>query len=902
MTPPADPRADDIRHFHTLDVLRGLAALSVVLYHWQHFFYDGTRYVPFDHDALPLPHLLGLLYTRGWLAVDLFFGISGFIFHEYYARAIASHRVTAGRFAWLRLTRLYPLHLLTLLLVIVLQVLYAARYGGHYMEGAQFVYPANDPLDFGLHLLLLTWMRDSAGDAFNGPVWSISVEVVLYALFFLACRRLPRRTGILVALAIAGFAVASATNSPIARGVGSFFLGGCMQAAFVALARSPQRTRLTAWLVAGTALLWLIVYGVASSPAGAGALQSFSSTVAPLIGAQRVDLVVNKLLPRVLPILVLFPLTILSLALLQAVRPGLCKRWSVIGDLSYSSYLLHFPLQLVAVLLFGTARMQPDGGLYTQGWFMIAFFLALILLSTASFRLYERPVQQRLRRWFESRRLPQTAGRLITFLGFAVLVAPLAQLAAPTAQAAEAVPMPRAAKAAQTAQAPRAAEPAQPPSPAIPSGKRRFGDSLGLVMKFYQGQPADTLNMVTRLGVRWVRDGVSWTDIEKTPGHYDAFPADFAKRLQYYRDNDVGVIYTLAYDNTVAYPPTKDEPLHAVDPQAFARYAVAAAKMLRQSGVRFVLEIWNEPHNFVLKPLLGGEWNGKAPSPWVDHYLKMVRETVRQVKAFDPRIRLMTDDDMWVLHYWFLQGGLPKNLDAIAFHPYTTDVPERTVVKFDTDWTQPFHVVDADQSFRSAVRRLTAQARAKLGRAPEMWITEWGWATGADKAKGEFPEDTVAAYLPRAYIGAFAAGVQVTCWFSAFDASDGPMGLLTHDGRERASLRAFRTMSDELGRSTLVRQIGRSPVAPVQAYLFQEDGGSPRIVAWALDQPAFLDLTPIPADERPLAVDVYGRRVSPSRDAQGRLGLPLGIAPLYLAPPGGTAALERQLARAAAGD
>ena len=30
------------KRFHSLDVVRGIAALSVVLWHWQHFFYDGT--------------------------------------------------------------------------------------------------------------------------------------------------------------------------------------------------------------------------------------------------------------------------------------------------------------------------------------------------------------------------------------------------------------------------------------------------------------------------------------------------------------------------------------------------------------------------------------------------------------------------------------------------------------------------------------------------------------------------------------------------------------------------------------------------------------------------------------------------------------------------------------------
>src|SRR5690606_22611445 len=94
------------------------------------------------------------------------------------------------------------------------------------------------------------------------------------------------------------------------------------------------------------------------------------------------------------------------------------------------------------------------------------------------------------------------------------------------------------------------------------------------------------------------------------------------------------------------------------------------ARELKKAGVRFVLEVWNEPHNFQIRPTVGGEWNGRPPSPWIEHYLKMVRETVERVKEFDQEIKILSDEDMWVLHYWFLEGGLPSALDGFAFHPY----------------------------------------------------------------------------------------------------------------------------------------------------------------------------------------------------------------------------------------
>ncbi|MBY0445501.1 MAG: hypothetical protein K2Q15_09875 [Burkholderiales bacterium] len=61
------------KRFYSLDALRGIAALCVVFWHWQHFFFAGTTAGKFDLERLPFSDGLSLLYTKGWLAVDLFF-------------------------------------------------------------------------------------------------------------------------------------------------------------------------------------------------------------------------------------------------------------------------------------------------------------------------------------------------------------------------------------------------------------------------------------------------------------------------------------------------------------------------------------------------------------------------------------------------------------------------------------------------------------------------------------------------------------------------------------------------------------------------------------------------------------------------------------------------------------
>lgn len=417
-------------------------------------------------------------------------------------------------------------------------------------------------------------------------------------------------------------------------------------------------------------------------------------------------------------------------------------------------------------------------------------------------------------------------------------------------------------------------------SQSIPPASRPLGDIVGLNVKFSQGQPMRDLPELKELGVRWVRDGVGWSEFEPQPGRYPAaFTGDFAARLAYYKANHIGVVFLLAYQNDKAYPDTPQQPHRQYDAEAYGRYAAAVAKLMKASGVRFVLEIWNEPHNS-LAPAFGGTWNGKPPAPWLDQYVKMVDAAVADVKAFDPKIMLLDCDDMWVVHYWFLEKGLPAALDGFAFHPYTA-LPERAAVDQTTDWVKPFTATDADGSFTSAVRRLRDAGRQKLGHTPQMWATEWGWETGGKSPSGPLTEETIAAYVPRTFILADAAGVSALCWFSAEDSVDGPMGLEDNAGIKRKQYGAFKTLTRQLGAWTLVRQVsGRDhPTTGIQAYLFRGPGGY-KLAAWNIDgsAPAVVAGKSVARH----AVDDLGSPQRPVAVRPGAAAFLLGPGPLYI--------------------
>ncbi|MFC3771488.1 acyltransferase family protein, partial [Paenibacillus sp. GCM10012303] len=88
-----------------LDSLRGIAAIGVAFFwHYQHF-------IP--QSESPFRSIAYWFYQYGWLLVDFFFVLSGFIFAYVYTEKIAGRTITFKQYSLLRVSRLYPLHIIT---------------------------------------------------------------------------------------------------------------------------------------------------------------------------------------------------------------------------------------------------------------------------------------------------------------------------------------------------------------------------------------------------------------------------------------------------------------------------------------------------------------------------------------------------------------------------------------------------------------------------------------------------------------------------------------------------------------------------------------------------------------------------------------------------------------------
>jgi peptidoglycan/LPS O-acetylase OafA/YrhL len=375
-----------LKRLHSLDALRGVAALSVVFWHWQHFFaLNGAWLAGWKRGDQPLYWLFRPLYDHGWAAVDLFFPLSGFIFFWLYREAIAEKHLDGRGFALLRFSRLYPLHTAMLFLAAALQYVYLRR------TGAWFIYSANDWQHFLSSLVMAQqWLPPTLGQCFDGPAWSVSIEVLLYIVFFFVVR--AGFGGWRAALAIAFISIPLVLwNEFIARGLMGFFVGGAAFHFGEWIKSRADARRIAQALGLAAIAIWIYIV-----------FESYLMPVHKLIAhfagsAARGDVYDDEVgwFFRLMFTFVATPVTILALALDEQLLGGRYRGLSPLGDISYSTYLLHIPLQMMLALIALQIGLHPKD--FMQPWVMGAFFLVLIGLGTLSFRHFERPMQRWVR-------------------------------------------------------------------------------------------------------------------------------------------------------------------------------------------------------------------------------------------------------------------------------------------------------------------------------------------------------------------------------------------------------------------------------------------------------------------------------------------------------------------------
>jgi peptidoglycan/LPS O-acetylase OafA/YrhL len=339
--------------FAVLDGMRGIAALFVVVGH------TGD--------------LWGITFPRSYLAVDLFFILSGFVIAHAYDRKLATGNLTPIDFMKVRLIRLYPVYFLSIVVCVAVLLL-----EGRDNSLSKVAPPHEFVTVTALSLLFLPSVLTGNLSVFplNFPYWSLAWELFFNAVYAAVHRWLTRRALVLlVVLAAAFLAYCSFKNG----GLGTGFLWGvksvvtgcarCLFGIFMGiLVHRHVRTGRFSTSLWSRSVPIAVVCLVLASPATPG-----------------LDWIVELLV-----VTLLFPCCVaLGGQPSQGRFDGVLL---LLGSASYPIYVLHKPLGDLTHLVFNgrvdLASMAP--------WAGAVFVVVLVALTVWLERVYDLPVRRML--------------------------------------------------------------------------------------------------------------------------------------------------------------------------------------------------------------------------------------------------------------------------------------------------------------------------------------------------------------------------------------------------------------------------------------------------------------------------------------------------------------------------
>lgn len=359
--PDGAPEGRPDNRYVTLDGLRGLAAIAVALYHY---------------DRPLMPH--------GYLAVDFFFVLSGFVLLEAYRDRFAAG-LGVGRFMVMRFLRLYPLFLLGSVIMIV-------RIGQIFLRHNLEALSLGDFLRaVPVNLLLLPSPFSNQLFPVNVPAWSLFFELLAnLAMALLILRRSTARLALWVG--VAGLAlVSTALNLSVRAASGladadfvldPFSAGWGWQGLEVGLLRTafsfalgmliadllrgrPRRQSLLVLPV------WLAILLVLGWPVGPQLTVGFAAVV----------------------VLVVSPLLVAGASRIEP--PAAWRALAMwVGDISFALYAVHVPLA-------GLFHRAAEVGVLPPAAMAALYLIAILVLATAAHRWFDVPV----RRWLSQRLL-----------------------------------------------------------------------------------------------------------------------------------------------------------------------------------------------------------------------------------------------------------------------------------------------------------------------------------------------------------------------------------------------------------------------------------------------------------------------------------------------------------------
>lgn len=349
-----------------LEVIRFMAACGILFIHYGHFCHIDPNAIDHGVTSFPFYRSFPFLYSLGgqW-AVDTFWCLSGFIFFWKYQSLIANRIVNFKDFLVSRFARLYPLHLLTLFIVAIGQFIYFHMTGCYFLKSLNSV-----PLFIGQVFMVCN--RTFMPESFNFPSWSVEVEVLVYLIFFIVARYVISsiRFNLFVILicVIYHFTVQGPFWGRFASLLECllFFYAGGMAAIlkkYSVLKNFPCRL---VWIGAG---LIPLIFWLAGGFSSDNNIFLFLAIWLPiLMYCASDDFKVNGLVRKVI---------------------------ETFGNMTYSSYLIHVPVQLlVAIICYHWGMIQLP---INNPLFFIGYIFLILFLSYFVYRYFEVPMKKMIK-------------------------------------------------------------------------------------------------------------------------------------------------------------------------------------------------------------------------------------------------------------------------------------------------------------------------------------------------------------------------------------------------------------------------------------------------------------------------------------------------------------------------
>lgn len=359
-----------------LDVLRFLLAVVILIYHFPHF--DNIHFSNVDVQIdrsfsdeddlvlmmnLPFKSALSLIYKYGDFAVRVFWMISGIIFYTIYLEAIRAKEISFFTFLFLRFSKLYPLHIITLCLVAVLQAIYLQKFGDY------FIYKNNDALHFLLNLLLINYWNARFGFSFNGPFWSVSIELFIYIVFFLfsSVNALSSGKNLIWLVTLFFFFFYAGILIPFSEGL-LYFFSGCY------LNNSSKNVNKRNILIASGLLMLVILIKYSSG------------------NSNTWD--VNRVAGMYIQLYIATFLVIAFMLTGKSAGDRVKKFFRHVGNMTYAIYMIHICVQLIIILYF----YKNGRSFFMNNIFFIMYIAVCCFMGHLAYTYLEKPAQRFLRK------------------------------------------------------------------------------------------------------------------------------------------------------------------------------------------------------------------------------------------------------------------------------------------------------------------------------------------------------------------------------------------------------------------------------------------------------------------------------------------------------------------------